>query len=510
MIQSMLWGGAQRLIETITEAAPTLLVGLFVAGVFERLLGSAATRRLFGHGTRRALPQAWLIGMLIPVCSLGVIPIIGVLKRAGLSGGTILAFAITAPLFNPLSVLYGLSLSDPLVILGFALASLAVVTVVGIAWDRVFPGKTTAEPERAPIPYGWRRMAAIGVVGARGAWGPNIAYLGLGLLGVLLLSVVLPFGALQAEMEHSNPFAALEMTGVAIPAYATPMTAMSQVGSMFAHGNSIAAAFVLLALGAGLNFGLIGWIVHHYGWKRSSIWMCCLLLTVIGFAYALDPLLYPKGIEPPGHTHAFDIYCRPFPTGDGGLAAVASNLEDEVGGHELRALGFLIALGAAGAVFAWLDRRGWRIEEVLERAPAATTRARLDVTVPGPVLGAIALVGVVGFSVLGCYSYYPPPDQIFDDLQMIRTEVAYAANLGDPDHAAVYIPLYEDWVRRLQVSVYLREGLVSPYRRMKAQVLLDKIERLEHAIEDNEPEEIERYAEAVRRAHDRLKTAFRT
>ena len=47
--------------------------------------------------------------MLMPVCSLGVIPIAREMRRSDLRGGD-LAFAMTAPLFNPLSMLYGLTL----------------------------------------------------------------------------------------------------------------------------------------------------------------------------------------------------------------------------------------------------------------------------------------------------------------------------------------------------------------------------------------------------------------
>lgn len=132
------WGGLLRYGQAALAAAPTLLVGFVVAGVLRKLLGTDATHRAFGGNTWRSLPQAWLWGMLLPVCSFGVIPVAYELRRVGLSGGTILAFALTAPLFNPLSLLYGLTLSSPMVLVAFALASLLVVTTVGLMWDRWF------------------------------------------------------------------------------------------------------------------------------------------------------------------------------------------------------------------------------------------------------------------------------------------------------------------------------------------------------------------------------------
>ena len=102
------WGGVLRFGEAALEGAPTLLVGLFVAGVFRKLIGPETTLKLFGGTGWRSLPQSWLWGMLLPVCSIGVIPVAFELRRSGLKGGAILAFALTAPLFNPLSLLYGL------------------------------------------------------------------------------------------------------------------------------------------------------------------------------------------------------------------------------------------------------------------------------------------------------------------------------------------------------------------------------------------------------------------
>ncbi|RUL81317.1 permease [Tautonia sociabilis] len=512
-MDAIFWGGIQRFVAALTEASPTILVGLVIAAIFRRLLGPEGTRRLFGHGTRWALARAWVLGMLLPVCSLGVIPIVRELRRDGLSAGTILAFALTAPLFNPLSVLYGLSLSEPVVIFSFALASLAVVTALGVAFDRFFPDNEQPEPGPPPVSYGPKRMVALLVAVAREVAGPTSGFILVGLLGVVLLNVALPQGSLMNRMEQDNPYAALEMTAAAIPAYATPMAAMAQLGSMFQHANSVAAAFVLLTFGAGANLGLLAWVARAYGPRRSAAWLGGLLVVVVGLAYAMDGPLTPKGVEPAGHTHAFDIYCCPFPPGGGSFAQVAKELGEEVMSHERKALGVLAGFGVLGLALGRLDRR-WRVEDWLERAPEPSEAGpdrpgrRYDVVIPGPVLGGIGLLGLIAFSVLACYTYYPPAEQIFDDLTIIKAEVLSAANSGNREHADYFIPLYQDWIRRLQVSVYLREGTLSPYRRMKARVLIDKIERLKHAVEEDDPEEVHRHFIAVTDAHRRLRASF--
>ena len=233
-------------------------------------------------------------------------------------------------------------------------------------------------------PSGAKRMAAILVVAAREIVGPSLGYIAIGLMGVALLAVVLPPGSLQTTMEHKNPYAPLAMAGVAIPAYATPLVAMSQLGSMFQHANSVGAAFVLLTLGAGINLGLIAWVFRNYGLARGLTWIAILLAVVLPLAYAVENPLYPSEIEPPGHTHAFDIYCRPFDNSSSGLPQmVLAKLKEDLHPFERVGLTVLALLGATGLALKWLDRR-WRVEDWLERPQepdarpprASTSRSR--------------------------------------------------------------------------------------------------------------------------------------
>ncbi|HEY2158129.1 MAG TPA: permease [Isosphaeraceae bacterium] len=510
MWESIFWGAVLRMAQAAISAAPTILVGLAVAGILRRLLGQAGTRRLFGCGTWRELPQAWAIGMLLPVCSLGVIPVAREMRRAGISPGTVLAFALTAPLFNPLSMLYGLTLSEPFVIIAFAFGSMVIVTFVGAALNRLFPGVAHEEPRPPPVAQGLRRMASIAVVAAREVSGPSLGYILIGLLGVGLLGAVLPPGSLQMTMEHTNPYAPLAMAGVAVPAYASPLTAMAQLGSMFQHANSPGAAFVLLTLGAGLNVGLIAWVVGTYGLRRGLAWLGLILAVVLAIAYAIENPLYPREITPPGHTHAFDMYCRPFHPGESHPAqAVAAKLREALQPFERVSLIVLGSLLGVGVVLRALDRR-WRVETWLERTPGPADGAPgwFNLEVPGPVLGVVALLGLLAISVVGCYIFYPAPSEVFEEMSILKAEVLTAAMSGDRKHVERFTPVWDDWTRRLQVGVLLREGSLSPYRRTKAKLFRDRLEFLKHAVEEGDRDEARDYVNQVSRAYMRMRRAF--
>jgi len=510
MFEVIFWGAVLRLTQAAIMAAPTILVGLVVAAVFHRLLGQHNTRRLFGCGTWRELPQAWLVGMLLPVCSLGVIPIVRQMRRSGVSVGAILAFAMTAPLFNPLSLLYGLTLSEPFVILTFAFCSMIIVTGVGAILNRLFPETAHQEPAPPAVAYGVRRMAAMGSFAAREIAGTSLGYIFIGLLGVALLSAVLPPGSLQTTMEHKNRYAPLAMAGVAIPAYASPMVAMSQLGSMFQHANSVGAAFVLLTLGAGVNLGLIAWMLRKYGVVRAIVWLTLLLVSILGFAYAVENPLYPSEITPPGHTHAFDMYCNPFSPRDSYLPqTVMTKLREGIQPFERVSLIVLASLAGAGLLLRGYGRR-FGVDEWIERQPEPMDHPAgwADIRVPAPALGLIALLGLVAFSVIACFAYYPEAKEVFEEMTILKGEVLTAASSGDRKHAEHFIPVWDDWTRRLQVGVFLREWGLDPYRRMKAKIFRDRLEVLKHAVQENDREEVHELIGQITVAYSRMRRAY--
>jgi uncharacterized protein len=505
MLEMTLWGALLRFLQALVQAAPTILVGLLVVGLFRRLLGAEKTRSLFGHGTWRSLPQAWLIGMLLPVCSLGVIPVMREMRRTGLSGGTIVAFGLTAPLFNPISVLYGLTLSNPLVIFTFAGCSLLIVTVCGLVWDRCFATAAETPPRRGEVAYGIKRLTAVLVAGLRELRGGAWVYILIGLAGTAGLSMLLPAGVLQSAAEHDDPWAPLVMTGIAIAAYATPMTAMMQLASMFQHGNSVGAAFALLVLGAGTNLGLLAWLGREYGLRRSLAWFALLVAIVIVLAYALDRPLYPHGVEPVGHTHAFDDYCCPFHQVEDYPRAVAQTIRNNLAPHEMVGVGLLAVMSLAAWLLQWWDPTG-KLERWLEREPRR--RARYDRVLPAPVLGGVALAGLVALSVLGCYLYYPPPREIFEELRIVNVEVSSAALSKDWDTALHWIPICDDWTRKLEVSVVLRADQLTEHRRRLGHAYREKLDQLEHAVEDRDEEQLRELVPALNRAYRHLRAAY--
>ncbi len=508
MFEYFIAGAGLRLSQVIIYSSLWIVSGCLIAAVFRCMVGAEKTRRIFANGSRWGVAAGWLIGMLLPVCSLGVIPIVRELHRAGVKRGTIVAFGLTAPLFNPMSVLYGLTLSDPIAILSFSLCALVIVSILGSFWDRFLPVSEEEIPvdEKLPVP-GIKRTIAVIYTASRELVGPTMVYILIGICGSVMMAVLLPKGCLQSQVERDNIFAPIVMAVMATPIYSTPLLAMSQIGGMFQHGNSIGAAFTLLILGAGANIGLICWFGRTYGIPKVSVF-CLLLVTItVGLAYAVDKPLYPKGIEPAGHSHAFDVYTHPFFMESQGHFDVALRKANDFyvaneAGSTFILLGMILLGSILSIVGRKVDFEAWFVRGV-------PSESRFDIIVPGWILGVVSVAGLVVASVVGCYLYYPAPDDLLADFFSVHAETVLTSKTQDWEAAEKWIAYSDDLSRRLEVGVFLRHGSLDEFKSTKAKLYREKLDALRESVETKNVETVGANAMAVQEAYRRMSDAFR-
>jgi hypothetical protein len=438
-------------------------------------------------------------------------------------GGTVLAFVLAAPLLNPISFLYGLSLAEPVVILSFAAASLGLSTAAGWLWDRAFAGpnadaeaeelarKADAEPAPAEGP---RRVLAVAATAARELAGRDLAFYAVGLAGSAVLAAVIPFGYLQPTMRHDDPTSPLLMTAVAVPLYTTPLVGMMKIGLMFDHGNSLGAAFVLFAIGIGTSLGTLAWLGTDFGWRRVVPWFLAYLTLTLALGYAAEPLLYDTRKAEVNHTHAFDDYSNPFTPGTSAAAAIdqsRAKLEEKFGPLERPAVYALLGLIAAGVA----ARRFGGIERWLTAAPAAPAGAAggpwWNRSVPGPVLGGVVLLGLVAFSVIGAYIYYPDRTKCLDDMATVKAEAFAATAGGRADEAVRHLEHWDLAARKLEVGEYIRALRVTAEQSKACEDLREALEEARDMLLAGDKEgarkailgDVERAFQAVKAAYPR-------
>ena len=501
-------GAGLRFAQIVIYSTLWIVVGCFVAAFFRRILGPERTRQFFGNGSIKGLIIGWAMGMLIPVCSLGVIPIVRELHRSKVQGGTIIAFGLTAPLFNPLSVLYGLTLSDPIAIVTFSFCSLLIVTGLGFLWDKVInkPEEESDFSEEG-VAYGIKRMTSVLDTCSRELIGPSLVFILIGMLGSAVVASLLPHGYLLTGLEQTNAFAPVKVAAIATPIYSTPLLAMSQIGGMFQHGNSVGAAFSLLILGAGVNIGLLCCFANLFGWKRLLLFLSILVGVTLVLAYAISGPLYPEGVEPAGHSHAFDVYSQPFQKNQANLVQVARmKIADFWKTNETGGSFIFVFLVVAGLVFRVINR--FTDLESWYRSEDKTTSS-YDTILPGWVLSLSMILILLGVSVASCFVYYPAPKEVLADMDFFHAECVVSSRTKKWEQAEKWIQICDDLSRRLEIGIYLRQGEVDEFHSTTTQLYRETLDELRHSVEAKDPSRIREQTTEVRQAFVRMKKAFK-
>ena len=212
-----------------------------------------------------------------------------------------------------------------------------------------------------------------------------MGYVLIGLLFTGLLAGLLPFGCLGRTMQHHDWYSPLLMGAIALPLYIGPLQGMMRLGSIFEHGNSPGAAFVLFELGIGVNLGLIAWLMQLFGWRRVLAWLALIAAVTLGLAYAAErPLFFAHEVV--DHTHAFDDWTSPLPWGtQASWQFVGDKLSQKTGTLEAVSLSGLAILLLLGFGIQRFDRHG---AGSLANEGAASCRPagamELDRAGPGP------------------------------------------------------------------------------------------------------------------------------
>ncbi len=147
------WSAILRIALSMVAAAPFLVAGVVVAGLFRGIVGAERTRRILGVGHWSGPLRAWGLGLLLPLCSLGALPVARELRRAGVPSGTVISFVLVAPVLNPVSIVYGLSHIPPIMLLYFAAGTFLVSVGIGAIWNWLVAEKHDTDPtqlEAAP------------------------------------------------------------------------------------------------------------------------------------------------------------------------------------------------------------------------------------------------------------------------------------------------------------------------------------------------------------------------
>lgn len=116
----------------VQEMAPFLLLGFAAAGLLHVLVQRGLIERLMGGRGLGAIVKAALVGVPLPICSCGVIPLAASLREKGASKGATTSFLISTPETGADSILATYALLGPIFMVYRVVVAFVTGTFAGV------------------------------------------------------------------------------------------------------------------------------------------------------------------------------------------------------------------------------------------------------------------------------------------------------------------------------------------------------------------------------------------
>lgn len=512
---TMFWSGVLRIAEAMVGAAPFLVAGVLAAGILRGMFGADVIRKVLGVGHWSGPLRAWVLGITLPICSLGALPVARELRRAGVPSGTVLSFVLVAPVLNPVSIIYGLSHVEPMMLVYFAVGTLVVSLGIGMIWNHFISDQKDVLPEKiesAPRDS-MARLAVVGDTAARSLIGPVFIDYMLALLAVGFLGAFLPHGILQTGMTRDNPLAPVIMGMIAIPVYVTPTDVMMHFGHIVRDGFSLGAAFALILLGAGANLGVANWLRRDYGFKPLMLFVGLLIGTTLAIGFTADRTIHNGIATAKDHTHAFDSFTRlaSVKPDNANLIWIWQKVTSSLRPDEIYGLGILGVFIIAGIVLRMLGDRV-SVEHYLQKEEETSE----ELTTPGwnPALSTrqIIIANVVCAISLGIFSlylFYPPQEDLLADMNLISVNTYEAVQKENLKETRRRLAQWRSHLEKLPVSRLIRTGSASKEQRESVDEVLYSLKKIERYVAAEQFEEAKILIRYVQREYYKCRDLFR-
>ena len=287
----------KEIFDLINGMAPYLLLGFFLAGVMHAFVPQTLYRRYLGGHSFRAVLNAALLGIPLPLCSCGVIPTAMSLRKEGASKGATVSFLISTPQTGVDSIIATYSLMG----LPFALIRPLVALVTSLLGgclvnkldDKESPevqqGASSVAEDVAQKSFVQRmksafRYAFVEMMQDIGRW----LLLGLVVAGLITVFVPDSFFALFADKPLLSMLLVLAF---AVPMYLCATGSIPIAVALILKGLSPGTALVLLMAGPAVNVASMLVISKVMGKKTLALYLLSIVSGAIFFGLGIDYLL---------------------------------------------------------------------------------------------------------------------------------------------------------------------------------------------------------------------------
>ncbi|RME73862.1 MAG: hypothetical protein D6776_06275, partial [Planctomycetota bacterium] len=273
-----------------TESAPALWIGFTLAGLAHTYLPYARLGWLARGGALSQAARGVVVGLPLPICSCGVVPLFHSLVRRGVPPAAAIAFLIATPEIGVDALLIsipllGIEISIARLVVALLVALLAGAVVGPLVARRLPPPAATDEPIETPPPHRRRLALALrhGLVTSVDEIMPWL------LVGLVVAALAAPL--LDAQWIEALPrgLDVLLCALLGLPIYVCATGATPIVAVLVAKGVSPGAAIAFLLTGPATNVTTFGVVSRLWG-RRPALWLAGVSIgatVVLGWAINL-------------------------------------------------------------------------------------------------------------------------------------------------------------------------------------------------------------------------------
>lgn len=284
----------------LSEMAPYLLFGFLMAGVLSVFISTATVERHLGGRSLWSVVKAAAVGIPLPLCSCGVIPVSAALRRHGAGKGATTAFLIATPQDGVDSIMVTLGLLGGV----YAIFRPIVALVTGIAGG-VIVNLADSNSDHTDMPAQSGRGCAVedghGRIRRIFTYGFDTLprdigkALVVGLLLAAVISAVVQPGELRKLVAPGiGQMLILMLAGV--PVYVCATASVPLVYALIVAGVSPGAAFAFLMTGPATNAATIATIWKVMGRRTTIVYLAVILVGALAGGLLLDWLVTDEEI----------------------------------------------------------------------------------------------------------------------------------------------------------------------------------------------------------------------
>lgn len=277
------------------QSAPALLLGYFLAGLVAVFLPVSSVSWLGRGSSASQALRGVAIGLPLPVCSCGVVPLYRALVERGVPATAAMAFLVATPELGADAVLLSLPLLGESFTLMRIVAAAVLALVVGVVVGRTISSR---KPVASEVTGGAEAAGAGGfssklVGGIKTGLGTLVDHTGPWILvGLAVAALVGPLVE-KSWLAGADPYLQVVFFAVlGIPVYVCASGATPMVAVLLAGGISPGAALAFLLTGPATNVVTFGVISGLHG-RKAAVFFCIMMASLaVGIGFAVN-LLFP-------------------------------------------------------------------------------------------------------------------------------------------------------------------------------------------------------------------------